>query len=23
MKARQTNWATRCSRWLQSKGATP
>ncbi|MDM3712012.1 CDP-alcohol phosphatidyltransferase family protein [Proteus mirabilis] len=23
IKARQTNWATRCSRWLQSKGATP
>lgn len=23
IKARQTNWATACSRWLQKKGATP
>ncbi|WP_193016412.1 CDP-alcohol phosphatidyltransferase family protein [Proteus sp. FME41] len=23
IKARQTHWATQCSRWLQQKGATP
>lgn len=23
IKARQTHWATKCSRWLQQKGATP